>query len=294
MNSGFPLTRLWSGWRKWVVWSLCLCAIAALGAIRHATDAEYAFASMALLPVLVLAWMGGRGPGLLLAALSALMWLATDLSSDRSFSASWVPWLNSAVRLLTYGLVVLLVSQVRLQFDREKEYATRDALTGLRNRREFYRAGTSEMARAGRYGKHIAVILLDLDNFKALNDTQGHDHGDMALKATAQALVAATRDSDLVARIGGDEFVVMLPEIGFDAAAAAGRKVFAAVTHALDAHPPTRASVGVAWFEVADRGFSDLLKTADELMYSVKANGKNDVAIQQFLAKTPRNDGWRD
>lgn len=94
-------------------------------------------------------------------------------------------------------------------------------------------------------------------------------------------MLAATRNSDHVSRLGGDEFVVLFPEIGFDAAAAAGSKIFESVNAALNAYPPVRASVGVAWFEVANQEFPSMLKAADELMFEVKAGGKNNILARK-------------
>jgi len=290
LNSEFLYAHFWSGWRKWFAWSLCLGVILLLGGVRHATDAEFAFASLALLPVIVIAWIGGKWHGLTMATLAVVMWVAADMASDRSFSPSWIPGLNAVVRFVTYAMAVLLVSQVRLQFEREREHAIRDTLTGLHNRRAFEVAGSAELERARRYQSHLAVVFLDLDNFKMLNDALGHDRGDQALQATAKALLAATRASDVVARLGGDEFSLIFPEIGFDAAVSAGHKLFAAVNEALVVFPPVSISVGVVWFEVADRPFIDMLKAADEVMYKAKASGKNSVLWRRFPAKIDQND----
>lgn len=278
----FLAETLWTGWRRSVVFAACVAAIVLLGAVRNATDAELAFASLAMLPVLVVAWLGGNWYGLILAALAAAMWMVADIYSGRTFSSSWIPWLNAIVRLLTYGLVVVLVCKVKAQFAFEREYATHDALTGLLNRRGYLAQGLLEVARSKRYTSHFTVVFMDLDNFKALNDGKGHAIGDSALQATSRALQAATRTSDLVARMGGDEFAIALPEIDFDSANIAAHKIFKAVNRALDAYPPTRASVGVAWFQESGIPFADMLKCADELMYAVKASGKNNILMRRF------------
>jgi len=241
-----------------------------------------AFASLAMLPVMLIAWLGGRGPGLAMAFVASTMWTATDIYGGRQFSMVWIPWLNAIVRFLTYGLMVLLVSQVKFQFSQERELATHDALTGLLNRRGILAQGLVEAERANRYRSHFAVIFLDLDNFKTLNDRMGHHIGDEALQAISGALRGTTRTSDLLARMGGDEFALVLPEIDFDAAKHAAHKIFKAVNRALEAYPPTSASVGVAWFQEADRSFLELLQVADDLMYTVKADGKNDILIRRF------------
>lgn len=285
--SNFFLATFWIGWRRWAAWSICVSAIFLLGALRTATDADFTFTSLAILPVLAIAWIGGKRHGLLAAFLAAAMWSVADIVSERQFSTEWIPWANAITRLMTYSLVALLAAQVRLQFERQHTHATRDALTGLQNRRAFFEAGASEVERSKRYAHPLTVIFLDLDDFKQLNDTQGHDAGDAALRATAKALLGALRANDCVARLGGDEFAVLLPEVGYDAAVEAGRKISVAMNAALEKFPPVKESIGVAWFGKTDRLFPAMLKAADELMYEVKESGKNGMRSRNFAALNP-------
>jgi len=281
-RSDFLLSAFWTGWRRWAVWLICIGSIFLLGALRAATDAELAFASLALLPVLVIAWIAGKRDGLVMAFLAAGMWAVGDFASDRQFSAPWIPWANVVTRFSTYTPVALLAAQVRLQFEAEYERATHDPLPGLKNRRVFLEIGAEEVDRSKRYSHSIAVIFLDLDVFKKLNDSRGHDAGDAALCRAAEALLGALRTSDRVARLGGDEFAVLLPETGYDAAVEAGRKASAAMNAALAQFQPVTASVGVAWFAEVDRSFPDMVKAADELMYEVKKSGKGRMLSRKI------------
>lgn len=276
-TSDFLLASYWIGWRRWAVWSICISSALLLGTLRTKTDAELAFASLVLLPVLVIAWIGGRWNGLIMAFLGAVMWAVTDIATERQFSASWIPWVNAATRFVTYALVAVLAAKVRLQLERENKNATSDSLTGLKNRRALLVAGEAEVERSKRYGHSLAVIFLDLDNFKQLNDTSGHDAGDAALQATAKALLGDLRSSDRIARLGGDEFAILLPEVGYEEAVETGRKIFIAINIALREFPAVTGSIGVAWFGKIDRDFPEMLKAADELMYEVKASGKSNV-----------------
>jgi diguanylate cyclase (GGDEF)-like protein len=278
----FLLATFWTGWRRWVAWAVCVAAIVLLGILRTATDADFTFASLVILPVLAIAWIGGRKQGLLAAFLASAMWTVADLVTERQFTTQWIPWTNAATRLMTYCLVALLAAQVRRQFEREHTHATRDALTGLHNRRMFLEYGAVEVERAKRSTFSLSVIFLDLDDFKQLNDTQGHDAGDAALRATAKALLGSLRASDGVARLGGDEFAVLLAEIDYADAVKAGEKILREVNAALEDFPPVKASLGVAWFAAADRLFPEMLKAADGLMYEVKEKGKGDVLTRRF------------
>src|SRR5882724_11661518 len=113
-TSDFLVRTYWTGWRRWAAWSICVSALFLLGVLRIETDAVFSFASLALLPVLVIAWIGGKWNGLSIAFLATVMWTVGDMAPGRQFSAPWIPWANAVTRLMTYSLVALLVAQVRL------------------------------------------------------------------------------------------------------------------------------------------------------------------------------------
>lgn len=264
-----------------LVWLAGAAAVGVLGIVRVSTGAEYLFASIAILPVIVVSWFAGPRAGYTLSALAALMWAGADLVSDRIFSLAWIPIVNALTQLATYLLIAFLASRIRFLLAREQAMASHDPLTGLLNRRAFFAMGESEARRLHRYGHPVAIAFLDLDDFKQLNDTMGHESGDRALVAVADRLRSALRASDLVARLGGDEFAILLPEISYSAAIETGDKLAAAIEDALHRFPPVAASIGIAWFEQIS-GFADMIAAADGLMYEVKQQGKRGVKVRQF------------
>jgi diguanylate cyclase (GGDEF)-like protein len=282
----FMHENFWRGWHRWAAWVIGISVLFLLGVLRTTTDADFTFTSLAILPVLAIAWMGGKNNGLFIAALATAMWSVADIVSERQFSAQWIPWANAATRLMTYSLVVLLTSQIRLQFNREHIHATRDSLTGVLNRRSFFEAGAAEIEHPKRDTHSLAVIFLDLDDFKQLNDSKGHEAGDAALRATAKALLGAVPACNCVARLGGDEFAVIIPQIEYEAAVEAGRQIYIAVNSSLAVFPPVTGSIGIAWFEKIDRLFPAMVKAADDLMYEVKASGKNNMRSQRYAANS--------
>lgn len=268
--------------QRLAIWFVGLIAIAALGFLRTASDAEFAFASAAIIPVVAVAWLAGRGAGIALSLLAATMWASSDLLAGREFSVWWIPYINAITRFATYAFITHLVVMVKTLLEREREIASRDALTGLFNRRAFFDAGNAEVSRSRRYDHSLAVAFLDLDNFKRLNDSQGHEAGDRALKAVAGCLVGSLRGTDRLARLGGDEFAILLPEIGYDAVTEAGNKITIAAGKVLKEFPPVSASIGIAWFESAERDFPAMLAAADSLMYEIKQGGKHGIRIERF------------
>lgn len=271
--------------QKLIAWALALAAILLLGFLRSSTEAEYAFASVAIMPVFLVAWTCGFAQGTLVSTLLVMMWLVSDLLSGRHSSEAWIPWINAVTRLATYGFLAYMTAWVRNLLTEVLELATRDTLTGLYNRRAFFEVCEAEVGRAARYDHTLAVVYLDLDNFKQLNDTQGHDAGDAALRAVAFALRQALRATDQIARLGGDEFAVLLPEIDLDAAEEAGIKIAGAVATSLSAYPPVSVSIGVAWFQNWNGSFSAMLSAADTLMYEIKQEGKCGIRVRAFAAQ---------
>lgn len=148
-----------------------------------------------------------------------------------------------------------------------------DALTGLGNRSVLWDRLSHEMALAGRLRQHVGVLLLDLDDFKQLNDRHGHSFGDLVLQRVARVLAATVRGSDTVCRLGGDEFVVVAPTVTRQAVGELVRKVGEALGQPFCVEGKTitiLASVGASVFPDDGQDEADLLRQADESMYRIK------------------------
>lgn len=168
-------------------------------------------------------------------------------------------------------------------YQRTKELSTRDDLTGLFNRRHLFEQLDKEIQRAHRYRRAFSLLLLDLDDFKRYNDTHGHLKGDEALKELACLLLATTRRADIVARFGGEEFVILLPEIMGQGAVVVAEKIRAAVETYPFAGRHTQPSgvmtvtCGVAAYPTDAEEGLHLVDMADRAMYLGKQQGGNRV-----------------
>src|SRR5674476_365366 len=167
------------------------------------------------------------------------------------------------------------------QADEQIQYlATHDALTGLPNRAMFNELLDFSIKSARRNGRKCAVLFIDLDRFKIINDTLGHAAGDALLVEVGHRLRSSVRESDVVVRLGGDEFIIILNEISdIDQAALTARKVLSAVSPRiiLAGHEGyTTASIGIAMFPADGVDVKTLMKNADMAMYLAKENGKNN------------------
>ena len=168
-----------------------------------------------------------------------------------------------------------------------KAQAVTDELTGLANRRRFMEVVELELKRAERFQSPLGLLLVDLDDFKLVNDRFGHGAGDEVLRALSDVFRESLRDVDLAARLGGEEFAVLLPETDYSGAAGVAERLRASLA-SLELETPEGAGFGVtASFGVAvypeAQSVDELLRTADAALYRAKAEGKNRVA----LAPTP-------
>jgi diguanylate cyclase (GGDEF)-like protein len=167
------------------------------------------------------------------------------------------------------------------QIEQLQRLAATDDLTKIANRRSFVASLERELARAVRNSESLTLVILDIDNFKRINDTYGHPAGDDALRNVAAALSVACREFDIPARYGGEEFAVILPGCGSDASLAAAERLRAAVAAAPAVNRIT-ASAGVATFPT-DAGDGDgLIAAADEALLRAKRNGRDQTLITLY------------
>ena len=172
-------------------------------------------------------------------------------------------------------------------FQAVKEQAVTDALTGLYNRRYFEEALEKEVQRAKRQKQPFSVIGIDLDFLKKINDSYGHAYGDIAIKTVADILKTNARSVDVPARIGGEEFNVLLPGINSEGAMIAAERIRKTIEKAeIDTVGHITGSLGVAtYFEHTDN-VEELLELTDQAMYTSKRNGRNKVTLAQPISET--------
>ena len=181
-------------------------------------------------------------------------------------------------RMLTYCDVTDLVRNAE-QLER---LATIDSMTGLYNRRHFLTSSDAEWSRFQRYQRPLSILMVDIDHFKQVNDRYGHAVGDEAIIAVAHACANGKRQSDIVGRLGGEEFAVLLPETDLaQAGIVADRLRLAIAERVLIAHKVhfrVTASIGIAAASVSMSGIDVLMRAADQALYQAKEQGRNRVA----------------
>jgi diguanylate cyclase (GGDEF)-like protein len=261
---------------------LLLAAVFALvfliGWLRFLTGPEYAFSFLYLLPIIAVTWLVGVHWGILISVVSAFSWLLADLSMIDRFSISFIPLVNESFRLMVFLFVVLMITRQKNILETQKELAMMDPLTGIANRRAFLQLAKIEIDRSRRYQYPFSVMVMDIDDFKQINDHYGHHTGDRLLITVVETIKHHVRAIDIVARFGGDEFVVLLVKSEETSAALVARKLQKQLLDIMQKKQwRVTFSIGVATYHSAPDCVDETIKAADELMYHVKHNGKNNI-----------------
>ena len=235
-----------------------------------------------IIPVLLVLWTEGLAWAIVFAVVTTVL----------RETIAWVqmpadtPMVWRVVTGLAY-LAVLGVAMAGLQTLRRSQAAMArliilDPLTNVLNARAFADRLGQELDRNRRYPRPLALMYMDLDNFKVINDTHGHQTGDAVLRLVADAMRSSVRQADVVGRLGGDEFAVLMPETDAALADAAAKRLIAGLRNVFKGTPNVTASIGVVSCTATDASTDDLLRRADQAMYDAKKSGKDRVVQVAF------------
>lgn len=213
--------------------------------------------------ILLVRLMGLFGPG-----------ASVDLMDASTIQTYYLGAYIVVVLLLCIGAVLMATDRVRTELE---HIASHDTLTGTLNRRAILEFCADEHERSLRYGQAFSLMMLDLDHFKAVNDTYGHQHGDRVLVHFAECTRAALRRADRFGRYGGEEFLVLLPNTTIETARPLAERIRAglATGHPLDC----KASIGVTHWQGAEDSLDAMLARADAAMYRAKAQGRDQACV---------------
>jgi diguanylate cyclase (GGDEF)-like protein len=231
-----------------------------------------------MFPIFLASWCIGSRAGIAISLICGAGWAISDFLSFGAFSHPLVPFWNLIVILGVFLVVSITLSKLKQALRREKELARTDVLTGTANRKAFFETAGAELTRMNRYKRPFTIAYLDLDDFKLVNDQQGHEAGDNLLRCITGAIGSTVRSSDLVARVGGDEFAILLPETNEEQARSVMEKINASLHETLKKLGLTITySTGVVTYVRPPATVDDMLKKADHMMYAAKREGKNGI-----------------
>lgn len=261
-----------------VTTTISLLLIGVLGFLDYFSGYEMSFSIFYLVPISYAAFFAGAPTGIFISVVSAVTWLAADLSYGHQYSNVAIPVWNMITRLGYFILHTLLLSKFVKLHGVTRNLSITDPLTGAYNWRFFEEVMAREKERSRRTGKPFTLAYFDLDNFKSLNDTEGHSAGDDLLRTITVEIRKNISSRDMLARLGGDEFIILLSETDVeDAKKVVGRINLELLKIMVRRKWPVTLSIGVVTFRDVSLEIDRAVKTVDDLMYKAKKAGKNSV-----------------
>lgn len=261
--------------RRILLTAILLTIVVVMGYADYITGPDVGFSLFYLAPIVAGSWYGGRRVSVVIALTAATCWFLADYLVRVSLPISL--W-NGLTRLVIYVGQGLLVGTLREDRRREAGLARTDSVTQLPNSRSFRE--TLEVAIGD--GASVGVLYIDLDNFKRVNDLFGHAAGDEVLRQTAVALRRAVRSTDFVARVGGDEFAIVMHEADSESGGSTARRIIESVARIGDDYAGTGlgASVGIAISDRGDISAEGLIRPADDAMFEAKQRQKGSYVVR--------------
>ncbi len=267
--------------------------VAGIGVLDAVVSSRLPLSILYFIPIMGAAWYGNRTHGLIVAiaaiaarVLSDIHWSGVD-QLTLTQALFWGGAFVMAPRLTTWARarreeVTALEGRINELLQIERSFARTDPLTSLCNRRAFIDALQKAEARGRRTGERLAVARLDVDGFKALNDSYSRNEGDQLLRAVATSLSLTTRMGDLAARLEGDEFALLLYNCGTDHALKIGQRVVDEVAELGRAYPNARVtgSVGMACFTASGPDPDEMMRLAGAALRRARNGGGNNVIVE--------------
>lgn len=255
-----------------------MVALVLIGCFDYAVFYEIDMGLFYLLPIAWMAWYGEKRIEIGVSLVALLLWSGCDLLEGHEYSSAFIFLWAIAIHGASFIGIGLLLRRLHEALVEARNRADHDFLTSLPNRQCFYRLARYAIDKSRKLDKPLAVAYLDVDHFKQVNDTMGHDAGDELLQCVAMYLRSGIRKNDIVARLGGDEFALLLPYTTLSEAEQVLRRVRQELQQAVTAGGwPVTFSIGACVFTWPPDDIDQLLRQADALMYEVKHGGKNEL-----------------
>jgi diguanylate cyclase (GGDEF)-like protein len=236
-----------------------------------------------MLPIFIAVWFVSKKAGISVSILSGVVWSAIALATSHLYAHPAIPIWNIVSKFGFLLIFANILAALKKVIEKERELARTDHLTGVANRRYFFEVADMETKRARRHDRPFSVTYMDIDDFKAINDSHGHSVGDLLLQTISKTIKSNVRDIDVVARLGGDEFAILMPETDSDSAYAVVARLQESLMRTVRKNLwQVSFSIGVATWTSPPLTVDEMLKDADLLMYSVKSSGKNHIKLGVF------------
>lgn len=257
-----------------------LVLVAGISMLDYVSGPDLSFSLFYFAVLAFYAWTGATTRATICTACAiGGIWLVAEWYTMDAPHAAILLW-NAAMRLVVLVGLGVVVCRLRRALLNEQALARTDFLTGALNARAFAERAQREISRARRYGHALTVAYIDLDDFKRVNDRFGHSYGDEVLRTVARAIQSHLRDTDSLARVGGDEFVVLLPETSAEQGERVLSKLQFVVAESMTGREAgVTFSIGAVAFDPPPPDVDAVIKASDAAMYGAKRDGKNRVHV---------------
>lgn len=262
---------------------LAVLLVPLIAFIDYVSPPEIGFSLFYAIPIVLAARWGSWTSGWVTVMLAASAWTVSEVLGTPGYSSFLVPAWNGMTRLAFFSFTLIAVRRSQVMLESAELRALSDPLTGLPNRQYLLIMLNAARARLQRYRLPLTLAYVDVDDFKLVNDLHGHHAGDRLLQRIAEVLLESTRDTDTVARMGGDEFAILLAETDSSTAKAVLDRAHAGLSGiTAPSGNQVTFSIGACTFSQPFESAEAMLSEADERMYRVKRHGKNSVRIDEF------------
>ena len=252
--------------------------VLAIGSIDTITSYDTSISLLYLLPIILIAWFEGGVPAVIISIFSAITWAVSDLVSGHAYSNITVPIWNAVMVLGMFLIVAYSIAAIKKLVMKEREHANTDDLTGAANIRAFYEQARAEINRSAMHKRPLTLAYIDIDNLRHVNDTLGHIAGDYLLHEVAQIMRSTLRPTDILSRLGGAKFAILMPETKNENAAGIIDKVQEHLQDMVKKNGwPVTFSAGVVTRDGTTYSIHELIKMAEDLTNTAKEAGKNVV-----------------
>jgi diguanylate cyclase (GGDEF)-like protein len=252
--------------------------VALTGFVDYITGTALSFLLFYLVPVYFFVWFVTRRIGIAVSVICAITWIALNFLDKASAAVISYSYPNMSIELVFFFLATYMLCMLKEAMGINEELAQIDALTGAFNRNAFYGIATRELARLERYMRPITVAYVDIDNFKMINYRFGHRTGDELLRSVTDTMRKNLRRVDFISRFGGDEFTILLPETGAEAAQVVLSRIRNVLLNLMEKNEwPVTFTFGTVTFLKAPASVEEMIKKVGSVMYGGKDAGSNTI-----------------
>lgn len=263
--------------------SLGVLGVLLVAAADAALGFEVSLVALHMLPVLLVTWYASPRWGLFILVLTTLLGILSNLYVAPPAVTPLYRYLDLASDFAAMAILIFVLSRLRDAYRSAKRQARIDTLSGCLNRSGFHEQLQAEVGRQKRYGRVFSLLYLDVDDFRAVNDRQGHQAGDALLAELGRSLRARLRSTDSAGRLGGDQFGILLREADSKAAEQAAAQLKQELERTARGHHwPVGFSIGVLCFSRPPVDADEALRMADALMSEAKKGGKSILCVRVF------------